>query len=728
MRRLTATVNMAQSVRRKKVVGLTMLSLLFLDSVSQSLAHGATGGGFTGPMTPQVNALLGNTAAASPATHGWARHAASVGSFGAHTSPFGDIGKSQSGIPLIHQMPGHGTSVQAVQSIQSGVRHAHGNPTGITAVLPHGSLFTTELGQRGRTLDLDLTSASSEIILGSKLFAGAPSVTIEVGDKHETFRAGSVVTPGEFVAIQQVLTGGTQQVSLSNKGTVTGGSFALNTVDSRNVASLVIPQSVTAIDYFTSNAPVTLHGDLTNYGSIYGVTTNSKVLSGAIFASGIKNESGGLISTVLPDSILAQTPGAIDSNVSLTLQASHNIVNAGSMTSSGALTLAAGGSIENAPTTVSHGHAPVAPAPLMQAAGDLNLSAGSGEVVNAGLIASKGGNINIGSPNALANIDINARGGTFKATTGDINVRDSAYDGAADINMVGGNYLSQNVNLNSGAGTANASLGDVTGTVNVKACNAHVGADTADLKFGNLNVSGDPTYYNTGGSINLASISATNGQDLAIIASQDVTISGGSLDTTGASNAGNLTIVAGANITAPGSGSGSNDTTTTVTWQNSGLASKGSVTGGAVNLSGVGGLQATGTGVAGNGGNVQIVAYAGSNAGSGVIQVPTTISTGGAGTGTNGSVTMIAGNNGGGTTISSGTINTSGGSGGAKGTVLLSTAVPVISGSGAISVLDGKVQVGSGSYTSGSSQAGTVTLATVTAGDVLVQAGTDVNI
>ncbi|MFX6019323.1 hypothetical protein ABTF08_20815, partial [Acinetobacter baumannii] len=60
-----------------------------------------------------------------------------------------------------------------------------------------------------------------------------------------------------------------------------------------------------------------------------------------------------------------------------------------------------------------------------------------------------------------------------------------------------------------------------------------------------------PLYFNSAGNVNLASIPATTGgASLAIAASQNVTISGGTLSTQNAGGAGgDLLIVAGANIT-----------------------------------------------------------------------------------------------------------------------------------------------------------------------------------
>src|SRR5262249_22039823 len=177
-------------------------------------------------------------------------------------------------------------------------------------------------------------------------------------------------------------------------------------------------------------------GDLVNFGSIYGVSTNRRVDAGTIFAQNITNGAGGVISTQLTTDLLSSLPDAI-SSLSLTLSAVNNINNAGRITSSGNLTLSAGGSIVNAlPTGVP------SDGPVIQAGNNVHLSTGSGNLTNAGLIASQAANINMASSIAATDININSFGGTFQALAGNINVRDALYSGAANINLNGGDFWS----------------------------------------------------------------------------------------------------------------------------------------------------------------------------------------------------------------------------------------------------------------------------------------------
>src|SRR5262245_28571962 len=86
--------------------------------------------------------------------------------------------------------------------------HVSFNPFTASALTPgantHVPGTSAGLGSPRHTYQLDLTSSASNIILGSKLFHGAPSVTIDVGGQSKTFSAGSPATAAEFVAVQQV--------------------------------------------------------------------------------------------------------------------------------------------------------------------------------------------------------------------------------------------------------------------------------------------------------------------------------------------------------------------------------------------------------------------------------------------------------------------------------------------------------------------------------------------
>jgi hypothetical protein len=217
------------------------------------------------------------------------------------------------------------------------------------------------------------------------------------------------VTAAEYVAIQEVLGGGGQTVTLNHRGAATGGDISLNQVGALSVSEIVVAKHVTALDNFSNNQSLSLSGDLLNYGSIDAISTNSKITAGTISAVDIVNEAGGVISTSAPSNL--KIANAVPCT-SLTLSASDSIVNAGQIKSGG----------------------------------DLNLSSVSGNFINSGLISSSGGNVNFATPTPHA-INIDSTGGMIQAVSGNINVRDASYTGSDNTNLVGGNYLSQNLNV-----------------------------------------------------------------------------------------------------------------------------------------------------------------------------------------------------------------------------------------------------------------------------------------
>ncbi len=643
---ISRTATAATELRRKKFLGLTMLSMLFLDTVNQGMAHGAAGGPM--PFMPPV------TPAHSPANTnlpvGWG-----------HTA--NDIGKSHGTVPLVPQTPGHAN----FSTLMPSTTHHAPVSTGLTFVVPKAGAYTTELGQSGNSLALDLTSTSTDIVLGSKLFGTAPLVTITVGGVKESFKPGSVVTAAEYVAIQQVLGGGSQGVTLSSTGAATGGSFSLNQVDKSTVASLTIPSSVTDLDYVSKSANISVNGDINNYGSIDAVSTSSKLVTGTISAADITNEVGASISA-----------GSTAHPVDLTLQATNNISNAGSITSSGALTLNAGGNIVNAlPSGVS------ATAPTIHAVNNLNFSTGSGNFTNAGVVASANNNINIATINATTDININGTGGSFQAKSGDINIRDNSYTGSANVNLTGGDFLSKNLNIYSGTGDIEGVVGQVTGNLNTIAGVEHVFADTKNLFLGNNTVSGDPTFASSGNII----INGTNtfGEDVSILATGNITATAATSDSI-IDHGNDVVLVAGANITT-GNGGFLNVGTTTIPTSTKNLggatgtgnggagiqfatAQLGTGTAGSIDLTGSTAATIIDTSsAAGAGGNVtlQAVGNGGTN-GQVLLSATSTINTS----------STLAGNNGGQVVITSsatanatniqvGNIVTSGASGGGTG-------------------------------------------------------------
>lgn len=442
------------------------------------------------------------------------------------------------------------------------------------------------------------------------------------------------------------------------------------------------------IDFGKNGGTLVLKGDLINSGTLYAISTNPAISTAIFSAANVYNHTGAIISTVVPSGGLPGYANAI-SGLNLVFNVTNNFVNAGTISSAGSLAINAGGTITNAlPTGVT------APLPVMQAVNSIDISSQIGSIVNAGTIASITGNINLtaAAANALA---VNNVGGIMQALQGNINVRDSLFSGTSALNIVGGDWLSKNLNLMNGNGAITAYLGSATGVINALGSAAQIGVDKGDLILGSLNVNGDPTYYNAGGGVALPATINTAGADLAVVASGDITAAVGStvaITTGGAASSGNVIMVAGAKFINPTSGSGNNDSSTTVTW----ASPTSSDSGGSISIPTLT-IDTSGNNNHGAG-NVTLVAYQGTANASGQILtqmsssfIKASNSPGFSG----GNVTLIAGATSGNPIVFG---NITGGGGSAA--IGVYAATPVISGSGTISVKDG-TQIAGGTYSPG---------------------------
>lgn len=568
---------------------------------------------------------------------------------------------------------------------------------------------------RSPSINLDLSSTNQNMTAGHLLHAG--SVTIDVGGTNLTVNAQTQLTPAEYIAVEQVTSGRQQSLILDSYGSATGGSVIIGSHLGSMISSLIIPKGVTVID-LTKSGTINLQGNITDDGNLYLTSGNQLLNSITIDAKNINVQAQGLLSDVLPVGLIQ----VADTNPDLSLTASHDITNAGTITSGGALSLTAGGSISNASPSGVGGTMPT-----IQAANDINLASGSGNVINGGLIASTKGNINVSSPVAGNDISINASGGTFQAINGNINVRDASYTGSANIDLNGGNFLSQNLNLYTGSGSITGVTQEVTGNWNSVAGSEHIAAITNNLILGNNTVSGDPTFVSTG-NIDING-SNTFGENVAIIAEGNIVAnSSGAIVDQGNS----VTLIAGATVTTTGTGnSGTTNIPGTTLNINGGSGTSNGTgsntasvdfttpTGGNIDFSSSTASTIINTSSSsGNGGNVTLVALANGGTGGAVtlLNSPTlsAINTSGTGSGNGGNVTIFAGADSG-TAITTGAITSSGGSsGGSSGSVTLSTTQAVTS--------DGNPLVfnANGSITSGNSiqNGSTLQAAGITTGEI----------
>lgn len=476
------------------------------------------------------------------------------------------------------------------------------------------STYTNDAGNEKilrKGVSLDLSSTASKITVGRNLFDG--SVTISVGGEQKTISAGDKVTAAEYAALTQKLSTGDQGLILSDKGAATGGALNLNSVndDGKTIraSALVIPENVAVSGDFARNADgVRVTGDLSNAGSIYAVSSDASKTTAVIGARDINNLQSGLITTDVPGSVSAQY-GSTNDTLNLSLHANRDFSNDGAITSSGDLELSAGRNFNNSG--------------LAQANGNLTLNSSS--ITNSGTITSINQNVSISAP-ADTGINLNGTGGSINALNGDINIATvSNLNQKLDTTLIGGDWHSNNLNINSSDGHVLGNVGEVSGLVNISGGIGHFNADTSNLRLGQMNFTGDPLFSSSGDLDISASSLTTNGAPLALVAGGNVYSSAvTSISTSGVLGGGNLTIVAGASFTTDMSGA------ITITGA--------SATGGSVDLTNVSTtITTSGLNFAGN---VFMSAWAGANVGSGSILVPVAIDTGSAGV--NGNINIIA--------------------------------------------------------------------------------------
>jgi hypothetical protein len=452
---------------------------------------------------------------------------------------------------------------------------------------------TIEIGSNNRVLklgsglNLDLTSAERNIVLGEKLLGGR-TVQITTGGESKSLASGARVTAAEYLAVKQALGSG-QTLKVSADGSASGGTLSIDGLTSdgnMRAASLVVSEGVTAAGNFSKGSAFKLTGDLTNYGTMLVVSDRK---GGSLQGDDVLNANGAVIAAT----------------GDLHIGATRTFTNDGTVTASDALTVTAGESIKNS-STISAGR-------------DVTLY--SPEIQNSGSITSNNGNVNLFGPSTSA-LTFNNIGGTVNALNGAINLRDTAYNGGFNTAITGGDLFSKTVNMTTGQGVMDLNVNELTGTVTQSGYAAHVSADTDSLNLGSICLTGDPTYKNAGGDVNITG-DLTAEEALVIIARDDViiTTSGVNIVAGNSTTGFPVTIIAGANITAGGTDSPTLPTgsvASAVTISGNGT---GSSTGGSVLFTGNSTLSSRATGKKGSGGNVFIGALKGTDLNSGSINL-----------------------------------------------------------------------------------------------------------
>lgn len=379
------------------------------------------------------------------------------------------------------------------------------------------------------------------------------------------------------------------------------------------------PNSTLVID-FSESANLSLLGDLSNAGTIYAVSTNPNVSAVSLSANNISNSIGALITTVLPSGGIAGFTNPV-SNLSLSLTAVSNLVNYGTIASAGTLNITAGGSVINAlPTGVS------APNPVMQAAGQLNISAGT--IINQGLVTSQTANINILTAQLVnahliealsASVNIqNSLGSTLH-----VNNRDGSISALNQINfstrdltgfngllsITGGAIEASEISFNSPCGQVTVDADSISGSVTIAGSSARLTSASGRLDLASMTLTGDPLIAISNGDVILPSSLVFHGENLAVLASGNILNNSGSkidLSADGSKDGGNLTMVAGYKFNIDTEGSQQEFGSPAPLFTLSGP----SETGGSILLSN---LSINTSAQDGNAGNITLVAHAGSD-------------------------------------------------------------------------------------------------------------------
>jgi hypothetical protein len=419
--------------------------------------------------------------------------------------------------------------IQALILTLSVVSFKFAPASGQSAVQPVAS----PVARQTQTLDLDLTSAKAT-------FPAGTAATIQTAAGTMSVKNGQLLTPAQFAALAQVLTGGSQNLKLDAEGRATGGMFSLSSLSGSALGSLVVPAHVTAVGAQSGNS-LALSGGLVNSGTLLAVPLNSAGIF-QLNASYIQNNLGALISTL---ALHPSVTGVIQP-VSLSISCAGDVRNLGSIVSNGVLSITAGGSITN-------GTAGISSPALMAGHAGVNIASHAGSITNSGTISSATGNVAIATSLAK-DLTINNAGGTVLAGQGAVIVKNLAAGGGS-INLNGGLLEACSIDFTVLEGAVNASLDELHGPVGINACSASVAVNGGDLQLAALNLTGDPSFVNSHGDItlfpNLGSTLSFPGQDLALIASGDILADASlaKIDLSAPGRGGNLFVSAGLQAT-----------------------------------------------------------------------------------------------------------------------------------------------------------------------------------
>lgn len=426
---------------------------------------------------------------------------------------------------------------------------------------PGASAASTASGTSNSSLtNLDLSSSTASLTSNS-----SKAVTIQVGGSahNGTISGGTSLTvlPGQLLTPAQYLAtiaaaNNHQTLLLSNSGAAVGGYANLSVKSTPNLSELVVPANVSlnAIG-FTKSTPLNITGSLNISGAVHALQFAPNLQS-VMNLGNLVIEKGGLLTTSLPTGV--SLPGVYASS-GMQLNVAGNVQNLGTIFSSGTLDILAGGSISNLTS---------GSIPALISATNLNITAGSGSMVNSGLLqatqtlllnSARGVDLNINNTNGVIQATGIQNSVSKIISDGTISIGNNQEPELANVTINGGQ-------ISSASGTSvygknmNISVERIDGVMNNKGSAAHLAVNGGDLVIGAQNISGDPTYFNSNGDITLTDTISVAG-DLAFVASGNILTTGKtSIQTTAANNS--IFMSAGYLFTTDGPSSGTDSTTT----------------------------------------------------------------------------------------------------------------------------------------------------------------------
>ncbi len=332
----------------------------------------------------------------------------------------------------------------------------------------------------------------------------------------------------------------------ASSAVIPAGTTVLVNSETLDLSSLNVAQGSNLILDFSNSANFSLSGNLANSGNIYAISTNPGVTGVNISANNVYNNTAALITTVIPQNGIAGFSidiGSLVPNLSLSIAAIQNIVNAGTISSAANLSLTAGNTITNAlPQAVA------GPSPVLAAMQNVNLQATN--IINSGQIAA-----NLASINAFT-ANLSNSMGLMQALNGSLNIQNltgntlsvnnimgqmtagksiameaikNSLDNSSKtlLTVVGGNLDAPDLSFKASGGKIIVDTSTLSGAVALAAGDASVHVEQGNLNIASSALTGDP-IFSSPGTVNLSGLFTTDstfftrGADLIVLAGEDI--------------------------------------------------------------------------------------------------------------------------------------------------------------------------------------------------------------